>query len=37
MPKKMNKTKFKAYIEKYSFALTENDRNNIKGLMDKYL
>ncbi|MBQ4510773.1 MAG: hypothetical protein II984_08620 [Clostridia bacterium] len=37
MPKKMNKTKFKAYIEKYSFALTENDRKNIKALMDKYL
>ena len=36
-PKKMNKEKFKAYIEKYSFALTESDRKIIDELSQKYL
>ena len=36
-PKKMDKEKFKAYIEKYSFALSEEDKKNIKPLMEKYL
>lgn len=36
-PKAINKDKFKAYIEKYSFALTCEDLKNIKPLMDKYL
>ena len=36
-PKPMNKEKFKAYIEKYSFALTEDDKKRIQPLMDKYL
>ena len=33
----MDKEKFKAYIEKYSFALSEEDKKNIKPLMEKYL
>ncbi len=36
-PKPMDKEKFKAYIEKYSFALTAKDLENIKPLMEKYL
>ena len=32
-----NKEKFKAYIEKYSFALSEEDLAKIKPLMEKYL
>ena len=36
-PKPMNKEKFKAYIEKYSFALTDSDKERIKPLMEKYL
>ncbi len=36
-PKPINKEKFKAYIEKYSFALTDEDLKNIKPLMEKYL
>lgn len=36
-PKPMDKEKFKAYIEKYSFALTEDDKRRIKPLMEKYL
>lgn len=36
-PKPMDKEKFKAYIEKYSFALTEKEMQDIKVLMEKYL
>ena len=36
-PKPVNKEKFKAYIEKYSFALSEEDLAKIKPLMEKYL
>ena len=36
-PKPFNKEKFKAYIEKYSFALTEDDKKRLQPLMDKYL
>ena len=36
-PKPINKEKFKAYIEKYSFALTDDDKAKIKPLMEKYL
>ena len=36
-PKPINKEKFKAYIEKYSFVLTENDKARIKPLIQKYL
>ncbi|MBO5212763.1 MAG: amidohydrolase family protein [Clostridia bacterium] len=36
-PKPMDKKKFKAYIEKYSFALTDEDIKNITPLMEKYL
>ncbi len=36
-PKQISKEKLKAYIEKYSFALTDEDMKNIKPLMDKYL
>ena len=36
-PKPINKEKFKAYIEKYSFALTDEDKKRIKPLMEKYL
>ncbi len=36
-PKKMNKEKFKAYIEKYSFALTDDELKQIKPLVEKYL
>lgn len=35
-PKKMDKEKFKKYIEKYSFVLTEEDKERIKPLMEKY-
>lgn len=35
-PKPMDKEKFKAYIQKYSFALTEEDKARIKPLMEKY-
>lgn len=37
VPKLINKEKFKAYIEKYSFALTNEDLEIIKPLMEKYL
>ena len=37
LPKPMNKQKFKEYIEKYSFALTDEDKAKIKPLMEKYL
>ena len=37
VPKPMNKEKFKAYIEKYSFALTDEDKERIKPLIEKYL
>ena len=33
----INKEKFKAYIEKYSFALTDKEKENIKILAKKYL
>lgn len=36
-PKSINKEKFKAYIEKYDFVLTDEERKNIKILMEKYL
>ena len=36
-PKIMNKQKFKEYIEKYSFALTDYDKERIKPLAEKYL
>ncbi len=36
-PKTINKEKFKSYIEKYSFALTDEDLKNIAPLMEKYL
>ncbi len=36
-PKPINKEKFKAYIEKYSFALSETDLEKIKLLTEKYL
>ena len=36
-PKQINKEKFKAYIEKYSFALSDEDKENIKILSEKYL
>lgn len=36
-PKQINKEKFKAYIEKYSFALSDEDKKNIKILSEKYL
>jgi len=36
-PKPINKEKFKSYIEKYSFALTDDDRERIKSLAEKYL
>lgn len=36
-PKKIDKEKFKAYIEKYFFALSDDDIKNIKPLMEKYL
>ncbi len=37
VPKPMNKEKFKAYIEKYSFALTESDKERIAPLIKRYL
>ena len=37
MPKEMNKEKFRAYIEKYSFALTDEDKARLKPLVEKYL
>ncbi len=36
-PKPVSKEKLRAYIEKYSFALTEQDMEKIKPLMEKYL
>ena len=36
-PKPFDKEKFKAYIEKYSFALTEYDLERIKPLYERYL
>ncbi len=36
-PKPINKEKFRAYIEKYSFALSKSDLEKIKPLMEKYL
>lgn len=36
-PKPIDKEKFKAYIEKYSFAMTEKERELTKALMEKYL
>jgi hypothetical protein len=36
-PKTINEEKLKAYIEKYSFALTDEDKSKIKSLMEKYL
>ena len=36
-PKPFDKEKFKAYIEKYSFALSDEDLEKIKPLYDKYL
>ena len=36
-PKPINKEKFKAYIEKYSFALTKEDLERINPLVEKYL
>ena len=36
-PKMINKEKFKAYIEKYSFALTPDDKKNVSSLAEKYL
>ncbi|MBQ8739012.1 MAG: hypothetical protein IJZ04_05900 [Clostridia bacterium] len=36
-PKEMNKEKFKAYIEKYSFAITDEDKARLKPLIEKYL
>lgn len=36
-PKKIDKEKFKNYIEKYSFALSPDDMARIKPLMKKYL
>jgi hypothetical protein len=36
-PKVINKEKFKAYIEKYSFALTDCDKERIELLSQRYL
>ena len=36
-PKPINKEKFRRYIEKYDFVLTDEERKNIKILMEKYL
>ncbi|MBQ8566143.1 MAG: amidohydrolase family protein [Clostridia bacterium] len=36
-PKKIDKEKFRAYIEKYSFALTDEDKKRIEPLIKKYL
>jgi len=36
-PKQINKEKFKAYIEKYSFAISHSDYKNLKPLIEKYL
>ena len=36
-PKPICKEKFKAYIEKYYFALTDEDKKRIAPLMEKYL
>ena len=36
-PKTINKEKFKAYIEKYSFAVSDEEMQSIKLLMKKYL
>lgn len=36
-PKKINKEKFKAYIKKYSFVLTDAEKENLKPFIEKYL
>ena len=36
-PKAIDKDKFKAYIEKYSFAVTPEEMARLKPLMEKYL
>ncbi|MBQ7761345.1 MAG: hypothetical protein IJ400_04745 [Clostridia bacterium] len=36
-PKAIDKEKFKQYIDKYSFALTECDKERIKPLIERYL
>ena len=36
-PKTIDKEKFKAYIEKYSFAVTPAEMAKLKPLMEKYL
>ncbi len=36
-PKPICKEKFMSYIEKYNFALTKQDKNNIESLIRKYL
>ena len=36
-PKAINKEKLKAYIEKYSFALTDEDKKRLAPLIEKYL
>lgn len=36
-PKPINKEKFKAYIEKYSFALSDEDKKRLRPLLEKYL
>jgi predicted TIM-barrel fold metal-dependent hydrolase len=36
-PKKIDKKKFRAYIEKYSFVLTDEDKKRIEPLIKKYL
>jgi predicted TIM-barrel fold metal-dependent hydrolase len=36
-PKPINKEKFKAYIEKYSFAISDAEKEKLKPLMEKYL
>lgn len=36
-PKPVSKEKLRAYIEKYSFALTEQDMEKINALCEKYL
>ena len=36
-PKPIDKEKFKAYIEKYSFAISEEEKKNLAPLIEKYL
>ena len=36
-PKEIDKEKFKSYIEKYDFVLTDEERENVKLLSQKYL